>query len=119
VLLSGAPFYAIATMPLHIPPYIDSIALTRTENEGVADWIRRNLPRDARIAVHDAGYLAFATDRHLIDIVGLKTPDARLVHQAITAPSGGAARGEALAQIDLTPVRAEGDYQVFRVRRAS
>jgi hypothetical protein len=145
VLIVAAALYAVATTPVHFGRYVGDIAFTRVELEGVADWIRRVVPHDARIAVHDAGYLAFATDRPLIDIVGLKTPEAQRVHAARTAPSGGADRGVALAQIvvetkadylvvlrrwdqtfaitaglrsagvQLIPVRMEGEYWVFRV----
>jgi hypothetical protein len=146
VLVVAAALYAIATTPMHLQRYVDDIAFTRTEHEGLAEWVQRNLPARARIAVHDAGYLAFATDRQLIDIVGLKTPNSRRVHEARTAPSGGADRGAALAQIlletqseyvivlrqwdsifaitdglraagvELAPVRTDGAYQVFRIR---
>jgi hypothetical protein len=145
-LIIAAALYAIATTPVQLQRYVRDIAFTRTELEGVADWVRRNLPADARIAVHDAGYIAFATNSRLIDVVGLKTPDSQRVHEARTEPSGGADRGEALAQIlvetqseylvvfrrwdsifnitagvraagvELIAVRAEGEYQVFHVR---
>jgi hypothetical protein len=147
-LLIASALYAMATAPLHVQRYVDGVAFTRTELAELADWVHRNLAEDAPIAVHDAGYLAFATDRRLIDVVGLKTPGSHPVHEALTAPSGGAGRGEALARIlldsqsehfvllrewdrifaiaeglraagvELTPVRVDGEYQVFRVRRS-
>ena len=145
VLIVVAALYAVITTPVHFQRYIDQIVFTRVELEGLAEWVRRNLPEDARIAVHDAGYLAYGTDHRLIDIVGLKTPASQHVHEALTAPSGGAKRSAALAQIlresgseyvvvlrrwnsiyaitdglrgagiQLTPVRLNGAYQVFQI----
>ena len=138
--------YAIAMTPLHVTRYLEAIAFTRTEHEGLVTWIRHNLPDDACIAVHDSGYLAFVTDRPLVDVVGLKTPTSRIQHELFTAPSAGADRGVALARIiadtgcgylvvlrawdetfaitesmgkagvELTPLRIDGEYRIYRVR---
>jgi hypothetical protein len=145
-LIVSAGLYAIVTAPMHLQTYFDSIAFTRTERATVADWVRDNVPDDTCVAVHDAGYLAFATGHRLIDIVGLKTPGSVRAHEALTAPSAGADRGRALAQIvtesrcdhlvvyrlwdeifaisaglraagmDVTAVRSDGEYIVFRVQ---
>lgn len=59
-------------------------ALDRT-----ARFIDANLPRDAVILVHDAGYLAWTLPhRHLVDAVGLKTPTSTQWHRLYTARSG-------------------------------
>lgn len=42
----------------------------------LADWIRENLPRDARVGVHDTGSLRYVGKRPTYDLVGLTTPDA-------------------------------------------
>jgi hypothetical protein len=36
-------------------------------------WAKRNLPEDARIGVNDTGAIAYFSDRHTFDIVGLTT----------------------------------------------
>jgi hypothetical protein len=36
-------------------------------------WAKRNLPYDARIGVNDTGAIAYLSDRHTFDIVGLTT----------------------------------------------
>ena len=82
---------------------------TRTELAPVADWCRLHLPPNARVLVHDAGYIAYGTRLHLIDLVGLKTPGAVAFHQRYTVPTCGAGRGEAVHQIAL---RAHPDYLV-------
>lgn len=99
ILLMGAVGYAAVLSPFHLRPYYTRIEFTRTERAGVAAWIEANTPRDSIIAVHDAGHVAFTTDRRLVDVVGLKTPASRRAHQLDTAPSAGARRGAALVQI--------------------
>jgi hypothetical protein len=64
-----------------------------------AHWCRAHLPVNSKVLVHDAGYISFATPLHLIDMVGLKTPSNIRFHQALTLPSGGAHRIEAIAAI--------------------
>jgi hypothetical protein len=66
--------------------YAQGVTFTRTELAGVANWIDTYVPADAHIAVHDAGYIAYANDRAMTDIVGLKSPAAALIH---IAPRGG------------------------------
>ncbi len=57
------------------------------------------LPADAVVLVHDAGYLGYAGDRRLVDLVGLKTPLAAAAHAELTGPSCKARRPEAIARI--------------------
>jgi arabinofuranosyltransferase len=40
-----------------------------------ARWIVKNLPRDAVIATHDIGAIAFYSDRKIVDMVGLISPE--------------------------------------------
>ena len=77
------------------------VAFTRAELRGVATFVRTALPRDARLLVHDVGYLAFAGERSLVDIVGLKTPRAVALHRRFTWASCGAARAEAVHRLAL------------------
>lgn len=74
----------------------------------VAEWARDNLSEDARVLIHDAGYIAYATDFHLTDMVGLKAPASIEQHRRWTAPSGGHDRHEAIARIaaDSKPTHA-------------
>jgi hypothetical protein len=77
----------------------DRVRFTEVELEGVAAWARLNVPAHSRVMVHDAGYFGWATPFELIDIVGLKTTNNAAVHRALTGPSGGARRGEAVHRI--------------------
>jgi hypothetical protein len=53
-----------------------------------------------RLLLHDAGYIAFARAvPAAIDMVGLKSPLAAELHGALTDPSCGEARGEAIGRL--------------------
>jgi hypothetical protein len=85
--------------PLFWREHVASRAFTAKELEGVAAFCRRNLPADAIILIHDAGYIAWATPFQMADLVGLKTPTSISDHRELTLPSGGAQRPEAIARI--------------------
>ena len=56
--------------------------------------------RAERVLLHDAGYLAFSGAVPTgIDMVGLKTPEAAMLHSRLTGPSCGTSRGEAVARL--------------------
>lgn len=56
----------------------------RVELGGVATWANEHLPREAKVLVHDAGYLSWATPFQLVDLVGLKTPASVPPHRELT-----------------------------------
>jgi hypothetical protein len=62
-------------------------------------WMNANLPKNSVVMVHDAGYAAYAGQFRLIDLVGLKTPEAAAIHHRLTYPSAGELRPEAVAKI--------------------
>lgn len=72
---------------------------TRDELVVTASWAGANLPADARVLVHDAGYISYGTKLRLVDIVGLKTPLAGKIHHEMTAPTCGALRAPAVVRI--------------------
>lgn len=90
--------------------YLDARQWTLTELAEVAQWSRAHLPSDARILIHDAGYMAYATNFRLIDLVGLKTPEAIAYHQRYTRPTGGTSRDVA---IDAIARRYLPDYAIL------
>lgn len=67
----------------------------------LANWCKQHLPPDGVILVHDAGYMAYATPFHLIDMVGLKTPSSIYYHKTMTFPSNGVLRDQAVSRILL------------------
>ncbi|WP_156944553.1 hypothetical protein [Bradyrhizobium sp. Ec3.3] len=68
-------------------------------SELVVRWMNTELPGQPTIMVHDAGYPSYAGRFSLVDLVGLKTPDAVEIHKQTTFPSAGRSRGDAVAAI--------------------
>lgn len=100
-LLLIAGCWLLVTMPRAVSSHVASIEHTRTELAGLAAWSKANLPAGSRLLIHDAGYLAFATDFELVDMVGLKTPASIAYHEKFTGPSNGERRGDAIHEIAL------------------
>lgn len=73
--------------------------INQSEFPQVSNWCKQQLPANAKILIHDAGYLAFSTHFQLHDMVGLKSPENIFYHQRLTQPSQGKRRVEALANI--------------------
>lgn len=63
----------------------------------VADWIRRNLPPDANVGVHDTGAMRYVGGRPTYDMIGLTT------QEAATPWRHGA--GAAFERIENSPAR--------------
>jgi hypothetical protein len=98
-LLLAATAWLIVTSPQVWRASVGAWRWAAIELADTSRWLTDNLPADARILVHDAGYPAFATDFVLIDVVGLKTPAAVEHHRMWTAPSAGIQRNRAIAEI--------------------
>lgn len=45
----------------------------RDQQVTIANWIKGNLPEDANVAINDAGALAYFSERHVVDLIGLTT----------------------------------------------
>ena len=108
--LAVASLLTAATLPFSWGTYETELDYTRRKSAGMADWVNENLSPDAKILIHDAGYIAFATPFQLIDMVGLKTPSSIPYHQRWTAPTNGAGRGEAIHQVALSSNRTSRRY---------
>jgi hypothetical protein len=79
--------------------YREGLAFS-ADQERLVRWASRGgLPADARILIHDAGYVGWKTRFRLVDVVGLKTPSSIAAHRRFTLPSAGADRGSAVAEI--------------------
>lgn len=98
LLLAGTAFNLLR-LPASVATYKESCAFTRGELADLGAWMRGHLPAEARVLVHDAGYVAFATPFQLEDVVGLKSPRNAALHRALTWPSCGARRGDVVATI--------------------
>jgi hypothetical protein len=65
----------------------------------VAAWSNANLPPNATLLIHDAGYISYATNFHLIDFVGLKTPSSIEFNRGYTYGRCGAGPAMAVSEI--------------------
>jgi hypothetical protein len=98
----AAAAQALLGVPGAVAKYRAHLQATATELAPVAAFVEAQVPPEARVLVHDAGYISVATHRHLVDLVGLKTPASAAVHAALTWPSCGRARGQAVERIART-----------------
>jgi uncharacterized membrane protein (UPF0136 family) len=94
-------FQAARFVPATWKEHRDAQRFTQSELGGVADWCNENLPQGSRLLIHDAGYISYATHFQLIDMVGLKTPANIEFHKAMTYPSHGKLRDEAISKVEL------------------
>ncbi len=55
--------------------YARDVAVIESEMVAIAHWINQNTPPDAVIATHDIGALGYFTERQLLDLAGLISPE--------------------------------------------
>lgn len=55
--------------------YLADVRIIDTEMVDVAYWLNENTPDDALIAVHDIGAIGYFTQRPLLDLAGLVSPE--------------------------------------------
>ncbi len=55
--------------------YATDVAIIETEMVETAHWVRQNTPSDALIAVHDIGAIGYFSQRKLVDLAGLVSPE--------------------------------------------
>jgi hypothetical protein len=55
--------------------YRDSCRYITERQVKIALWIRDHLPQDAVVATHDIGAIAYYSQRRIVDMVGLVSPD--------------------------------------------
>ena len=91
--------WCILLFPFLLSAIVKGQRDTRRNLTGTAEWSIKNLPANSVVLLHDAGYFAYATNFHTVDMVGLKTPQAMQINREITWPSAGAARGLAVAEL--------------------
>ena len=72
----------------------------------VTEWTADTIPSGSVIGIHDAGFMpwhlantAETKGFHLVDLVGLKSPEAIAFHEEFTDPTNGAERWRALDEI--------------------
>jgi len=72
VLIALTTFVFLA---LGIKAYANDVAIIQTEMVETAQWVNENLNKDAILAAHDIGALGFFSNRKIIDLAGLISPE--------------------------------------------
>lgn len=98
-LLVFTAVFSILQLPTRLIFYANEAHRVTDNLVNVSEWCEHNLPPSSTLLVQDAGYIAFATHFHLIDMVGLKTPAVVDYHRRFTFPDGGVNRPQAIAAI--------------------
>ena len=80
VLGTLVPLAAIL-LPGTLLLFADDIEKSRTELKSVSEWVAKNVPPDAMVMVHDAGYISLLGSQPLVDLVGLKTPSSVKINE--------------------------------------
>ncbi len=65
----------ILMFALSAPIYAADVGFIETEMVTVARWLESNTPRTALIASHDIGAIGFFSERRILDLAGLVTPE--------------------------------------------
>lgn len=81
IVLLAIFLQAIWFFPKHWHTYLDTRGYTKIELVGLTNWLKKNISPQSNLLVHDVGYVAFATNFHLTDMVGLKTPSSIDAHK--------------------------------------
>lgn len=97
--LAAVVIYGAVRLPATLARYSGGLDFSRTELADVARFVREELPKDARVLVHDVGYLSQHSEATLVDLVGLKTPASVARHEKWTLATCGRMRHRALAII--------------------
>lgn len=98
-LLAITFLQAVLFFPVRWHNYLLLRQYYAVELPAVKQWCEQHIPAHAILLVHDAGYLAYATNFQLLDMVGLKSPELVQYHQKITLLSIGKQRIKALSAI--------------------
>jgi hypothetical protein len=74
ILLSGALVW-LAFLGIGAGRYSQDVAIVETEMVASARWIAANTPPNALVAAHDIGAAGYFSNRQLVDLAGLISPD--------------------------------------------
>lgn len=75
---------------------IDVIVGKRDTLSGAAAWMNRHLDPEETVLLHDIGYLSWATDQRMFDLVGLRSPEAVEFNRTLRFGNGKLGQAEAL-----------------------
>jgi hypothetical protein len=100
-LLSSVVLFLFASSVCSIPHFVhcyySAVNTMDRQQLVLADWLRENLPSDARVGVHDTGSLRYLGGRPTYDLIGLTSADA-----AVTWRHGA---GSVFERMEHSPMR--------------
>jgi hypothetical protein len=99
VLIGSALIWTLVGLPSEVQGWHRAAATFTDAQSEVASWMREHLQPGTRVLVHDAGFLSEYSSMQLVDLVGLKSPDAMVDHATLTGPSAGQLRSRAMHEI--------------------
>ena len=73
--LAATALLAVVFALLGAQAYTRDVQIIETEMVAAAHWVRANTPPTARVAAHDIGALGYYSERALLDLAGLVSPD--------------------------------------------
>jgi hypothetical protein len=74
-LALAAAVVVLAFVAVGAQTYLNDVRIIDTEMVDVAHWLDANTPQDATLAVHDIGAIGYFTERRLLDLAGLVSPE--------------------------------------------
>ena len=74
-LALAAAVVFLAFVAVGAQTYLNDVRIIDTEMVDVAHWLDVNTPQDATLAVHDIGAIGYFTERRLLDLAGLVSPE--------------------------------------------
>jgi hypothetical protein len=83
ILLIITTLSSLVFFPNHWQFYVQRTQSTTMQLAHISNWCAQNLPPRAVLLINDAGYISFTTSFHLIDLVGLKSPNIIHYYQAV------------------------------------
>lgn len=73
--LGAVALCAFAFFAIGIPTYSRDVAFINSEMVATAGWVKANTPADSVVAAHDIGALGYFSERRVLDLAGLVSPE--------------------------------------------
>ncbi|MCJ2178610.1 hypothetical protein [Novosphingobium album (ex Hu et al. 2023)] len=77
--------WTAVSLTVAVPHISEEAEFYSTEGRAAAKFVRDRIPAGSTVLIHDAGLVAwFLPPSHLVDVVGLKTPESTAYHKRYT-----------------------------------
>jgi hypothetical protein len=99
IVIAACMFLILVSAPQAVNKAVSSRYFTIAELMPLANWLKSEGDTNAAIMLHDAGYLGYKLENPLIDLVGLKSSEAAILHREYTWASCGGLRTSVIATL--------------------